>query len=159
VDGVIEVVDPQRNHEPRVEFDLRRHFGGLVGAQEGQLFTTLFAYNEMTPAVHPDTGEPVLLIAGGIMPGLPGNDARAKGAWYLVRHADGRYGTGQVFDPAVVPLAVGGLRSVRTICVSPFPEEEGRVFYFGGFDAARGPHRDTAWIYEGALPPTNKGKP
>ena len=65
----------------------------------------------MTPAVHPDTGERVLLIAGGVMPGLPGDDARAKSAWYLVRHADGRYGTGQVFDPAVVPHALGGLHS------------------------------------------------
>jgi hypothetical protein len=151
VDGVIEIINPQRNHERRVEFDLRKHFGGLVGAQDGQRFTTLFAYNEMTPAVHPDTGERVLLIAGGIMPGLPGEDARAKGAWYLVRHTDGRYGTGQIFDPAVVPTAVGGLRSARTVCVSPFPEDKGRVLYFGGFDAAQGPHRDTAWIYVGAL--------
>ena len=91
VDGVIEVVDPQRNHEARGEFDMRKHFGGLVRAQDGQRFTTLFAYNEMTPAVHPDTSERVLLIAGGIMPGLAGEDARAKCAWYLVRHADGRY--------------------------------------------------------------------
>jgi len=151
VDGVIEIIDPQRNHEPRVEFDLRKHFGGLVGARDGQRFTTLFAYNEMTPAVHPDTGERALLIGGGIMPGLPGDDARAKGAWYLVRHADGRYGTGQIFDPSVVPSALGGLRSVRTICVSPFPEDAGRVLYFGGFDAAQGPHRDTAWIYKGTL--------
>ncbi len=151
VDAVIEVINPQRNHERRGEFDMRKHFGGLVAAQEGQLFTTLFAYNEMTPAVHPDTGERVLLIAGGVMPGLKGNDARAKGAWYLVRHTDSRYGTGQIFDPAVVPHATGGLRSARTVCVSPFPEERGRVLYFGGFDAAQGPHRDTAWIYKGTL--------
>jgi hypothetical protein len=159
VDGVIEVINPQRNHEARVEFDLRKHFGGLVGARDGQLFTTLFAYNEMTPAVHPDTGERVLLIAGGIMPGLQGADARAKGAWYLVRHSGGRYGTGQVFDPAVVPHAVGGLRGARTVCVSPFPEDKGRVFYFGGFDAAQGPHRDTAWIYRALLPQVGKEKP
>lgn len=157
VDGVIEIINPQRNHERRVEFDLRRHFGGLVGAQDGQRFTTLFAYNEMTPAVHPDTGERVLLIAGGagsILSGTEGGDARSKCAWYLVRHADGRYGTGQVFDPAVVPTAAGGLRSARTVCVSPFPEDKGRVLYFGGYDAAQGPHRDTAWIYKGIL----KGK-
>jgi hypothetical protein len=106
----------------------------------------------MTPALHPDTGERVLLIAGGIMPGLQGNDARAKCAWYLVRHADGRYGTGQIFDPAVVPTAVGGLRSARTVCVSPFPEDKGRVVFFGGFDAAQGPHHNTAWIYKATLP-------
>jgi hypothetical protein len=151
VDGVIEIINPQRNYERRVEFDMRKHFGGLVGAQDGQRFTTLFAYNEMTPAVHPDSGERVLLIAGGIMPGLVGEDARAKCAWYLVRHADGHYGTGQIYDPAVVPQAVGGLRSARTVCVSPFAEDKGCVLYFGGFDAAQGPHRDTAWIYKGTL--------
>ncbi|MBU0606351.1 MAG: hypothetical protein KKI08_00640, partial [Armatimonadetes bacterium] len=154
VDGVIEVINPQRNHDHRVEFDLRRHFGGLVSAREGQRLTTLFAYNEMTPAVHPDTGERVLLIGGGIMPGLPGDDARAKGAWCLVRHADGRYGTVAIYDPAVFPPARGGLRSVRTICASPFAEDRGRVWYCGGFDAAQGPHLDTAWIYMGSLPGT-----
>jgi hypothetical protein len=56
-----------------------------------------------------------------------------------------------VFDPAVTPQAVGGLRSARTVCISPFPEEKGRVIYFGGFDAAQGPHRDTAWIYRGVM--------
>jgi hypothetical protein len=159
VDGVIEIINPQQGHKPRVEFDLRKHFGGLVGAREGQRLTTLFAYNEMTLAVHPDTGQRVLLIAGGIMPGLPGTDARAKGAWYLVRHADGRYGTCQVFDPAVTPQAVGGLRSARTVCVSPFPEDKGRVIYFGGFDAAKGPHRDTAWIYKGTLSAEREARP
>ena len=151
VDGIIEVVNPQRDYERHAEFDMRRHFGGLVGAKEGQLFYTLFAYNEMTPVTHPDTGERVHLIAGGIMPGLIGDDARSKSAWYLVRHADGRYGTGQIFNPAFVPSAVGGLRSVRTVCVSPFPEDKGRVLYFGGFDAAQGPHRNTAWIYKATL--------
>ncbi|MEI7809556.1 MAG: hypothetical protein WCJ07_13845, partial [Verrucomicrobiota bacterium] len=142
VDGVIEVINPQRNHEPHIEFDLRRHFGGVIEAPEGRHLTTIFAYNAMTPAVHPDTGERVHLIGGGLMlfPKRTGDDPRDKSAWFLVRHADGRYGTGQVFDPAVVPSAVGGLRSARTLCVSPFPEDKGRVFYFGGFDAAQGPH-------------------
>jgi len=38
-----------------------------------------------------------------------------------------------------------------TVCVSPFSEDKGRVLYFGGFDAAQGPHRDAAWIYSGSL--------
>jgi len=139
-----------------VEFDLRKHFGGLVGAQEGRRLTTLFAYNEMTPAVHPDTGDRVLLIGGGVMPGLSGDDARAKCAWCLIRHADGRYGTVAVYDPTVIPPALGGLRSVRTICASPFPEDRGRVWYFAGFDAGglgrNIKYRDTAWIYRGEVP-------
>jgi hypothetical protein len=31
--------------------------------------------------------------------------------------------------------------------------------YFGGFDAAQGPHRDTAWIYRALLPQVGKEKP
>jgi hypothetical protein len=57
------------------------------------------------------------------------------------------------------PSAVGGLRSARTVCVSPFPEDKGRVLYFGGFDAAQGPHRDSAWIYKGTLLIAGKEKP
>ena len=68
-------------------------------------------------------------------------------------------GTGQILDPAVVPSAVGGLRSARTVCVSPFPEDKGRIFYFGGLDAAQGPHRDTAWIYKGVLLQTSRENP
>lgn len=155
VDGVIEVIDPQRNHAARVEFDLRKHFGSLVNARPGQRMTTIFAYNEMTPATHPATGERVHLISGGVMPDLRGDDARSKGAWCLIRHADGRYASMRVFDRAVIPTGHGGLRCVRTICPSPFPEEKDRVLYFGGFDGGDlgtgMKHRDTAWIYRGAL--------
>jgi hypothetical protein len=156
VDGVIEVINPQRNHEVRVEFDLRKHFGGLIGAREGQRLGTIFAYNEMTPVTHPATGERVHLISGGVMPDLSGDDARSKGAWCLIRHADGRYATVRVFDPEVIPAGHGGLRCVRTICASPFAEEQGRVLYFGGYDAGdlglglR--YRDSAWIYRARLP-------
>ncbi|MFZ5831830.1 MAG: hypothetical protein ACOY3P_17215 [Planctomycetota bacterium] len=153
VDGVIEVIDPQRNHEARVEFDLRKHFGGLVGAREGQRVTTIFAYNGMTPAVHPDTGQRVHLIGGGVI--AAGGYAWSKSAWYLVRHADGRYATGEVRDRLHEPQAVGGLRSVRTICISPFPEDKGRILYFGGFDAGDLglglKYRDAGWVYKGTL--------
>ena len=155
VDGVIEVINPQRDHGVRVEFDVRKHFGGLLNARPGQRLTTIFAYNEMTPAEHFATGERVHLISGGVMPGLRGDDARSKGAWCLIRHAGGRYASVRVFDPAVVPSGHGGLRCVRTICPSPFPEEKDRVLYFGGFDGGDlgtgMRHRDTAWIYKGTL--------
>jgi hypothetical protein len=155
VDGVIEIIDPQRSHEVRVEFDLRKHFGALVGAKEGQRLGMIFAYNEMTPAEHSVTGERVHLIGGGLMPDLRGDDARAKGAWCLIRHADGRYATVRVFDPEVIPTGHGGLRCVRTICPSPFPEEKNRVLYFGGYDGGDlgtgMKHRDTAWIYKAVV--------
>lgn len=151
VDGVIEVISPQRNHERAVEFDFKNHFATLLGLPAARL-TTIFAYNGMTPAVDPASGENMLLIGGGVEPRPSGSDAAAKAAWYLVRYSDGRYGTGRVYDSDVNPASPFGLRSTRTICASPFPEEAGRVFYFGGFDAGGGPHRDTAWIYKGSLP-------
>jgi len=155
VDGVIEIIDPQRNHEARVEFDLRKHFGALVNARPGQRVTTIFAYNEMTPAKHPTTGERVHLISGGVMPDIRGDDARSKGAWCLIRHADGRYASLRVFDPAFIPTGHGGLRCVRTICSSPFPEEKDRVLYFGGYDGGDlgtgMKHHNTAWIYKGTM--------
>jgi hypothetical protein len=75
----------------------------------------------------------------------PGNRACAARALGLCRDLPP--------SPTVLDMGcgVGGLRSVRTVCVSPFPEDQGRVLYFGGFDAAQGPHRDTAWIYKGTL--------
>ncbi len=158
VDGVIEVINPQRNHEHSVEFDFKNHFASLLGLPADRL-TTIFAYNGMTPAVDPETGEKVLLIGGGVEPRPSGSDAAAKAAWYLVRHGDGRYDTGRIYDPDVIPASPYGLRSARTICPSPFPEEAGRVFYFGGFDAGGGPHRDTAWIYQGSLPQVGSTTP
>lgn len=155
VDGVIEVIDPQHNHEVRVEFDMRKYFGGQLNAQPGQRLTTIFAYNEMTSAKHSTTGDRVHLISGGVMPDIHGDDARSKGAWCLIRHADGRYASVRVFDPAVTPTGHGGLRCVRTICPSPFPEEKDRVLYFGGFDGGDlgtgMRHHNTAWIYKAEL--------
>jgi hypothetical protein len=43
------------------------------------------------------------------------------------------------------------LLATRTIEVSPFPEDESRVLYFGGFDCAGVDSRNTAWIYKGTF--------
>ena len=39
------------------------------------------------------------------------------------------------------------LRSIRTIAVSPFPEDQGQVMYLGGYDARNEPAHNTAWLY------------
>ena len=79
---------------------------------------------------------------------------KGAGAWYLVRHADGTYTDGCVFDPKNPrPNPPRGLLAVRTIELSPFPQDKGRVFYFGGYDCADIESHNTAWIYKGALPP------
>jgi hypothetical protein len=120
---------------------------------------TIIAYNDMFPARHPQTGGSIALIPlgtrhpqGGRMYGDT-NELGAS-AWYLVRYGEGDYGIGRIFDPAhpIPNRSSGGLRATRTIRPSPFPEETGRVWYFGGFDAFGGPsHLNTGWVYRGEL--------
>jgi hypothetical protein len=116
--------------------------------------TTIIAYNDMLPARHPGTGQDVLI--SGIWAGHPERGSEvANSSWYLVRYGPGDFGLGRIFDPArpLPNAASGGLRGCRTIRPSPFPEEAGRVWYFGGFDAAGGPtHLHTGWVYRGELP-------
>ncbi len=55
---------------------------------------------------------------------------------------------------SAIPIPPGsGLQGLRTIAPSPFPDEGGRVWYFGGKDAGGTQPRfhNTAWIYRGEL--------
>jgi hypothetical protein len=45
------------------------------------------------------------------------------------------------------PRSDSSLYSVRTIAVSPFPEDHGQVIYLGGYDGHFTPDHNTAWIY------------
>jgi len=146
--GVIERVDPSRNHTVALEFDARSYFSKLW--YRGYLYreVTLIAYNDMTPAIHPKTGQPIHLIGLWVLHPERRSELGAS-SWYLVRYRDGTYSHGRVFDPEdSTARGRGGLRGTRTIVVSPFAEDRGRVFYFGGFDAYGGPHQNTAWIYK-----------
>jgi hypothetical protein len=155
--GRIEVINPARNHEVRREFDIRAYFEKAWGGTQDKV--SLFAYNEFTPFTHPGTGDKFHLIGGWIR--HPGSDDLLRSAWVLVRDAAAHYTHFRVWDGAHATAAnlTGGLRGARTICVSPFPSDEGRVIYLGGFDAAAGPHRDTAWIYKGTLTASERKKP
>ena len=150
--GVIERIDPSRNHAVTLELDVRNYFSKIWYG--GQLYrdVTLIAYNDMTAAVHPKTGEPIHLIGLWVLHPERRSELGAS-SWYLVRYRDGSYAHGRVFDPGDSTMrARGGLRGTRAIVVSPFAEDRARVFYFGGFDAYGGPHQDTAWIYRAAAP-------
>jgi arylformamidase len=154
--GVIERIDPAGSPHAVLDLDIRDYFSlrwPRYDPVRGGV--TLFAYNDMTPATHPDTGERVHLIGGWVRhPDAVTWEPHAQGGFFLIRHADGSYNHGYVHDPAddnANRLWVG-LRGVRTICPSPFPTERGRVWYFGGFDAANGPHQHTAWLYRGEIP-------
>ena len=128
-DGVIERIDVTTSPPARtVEFDFKAHFSDVLGASPGHRIGSIIAYNEMTPATHPDTGEKIRFLTGGAWSFAPGSKWPSDGeALLLLRHGDSTYAT-----LAIPKLAdEKSLRSVRTIVASPFPEEAGRTWYLG----------------------------
>ena len=130
----------------------------------------LAAYNDLLPYVMPGTGERLWLFGfecahpQAILNSHPQHQsARADegqppvtrftgNGRYCVRHAHGAditYEVGEITDPREPQLV-----STRTIAVSPFPEDQGRVLYFGGYDCNGVPSHNTAWVYRGELPRT-----
>ena len=125
------------------------------------------AYNEFMPYTLPGSGEVVWLFGfelgypRAVMEAQPQSNLRvfvneskhwyfAAEARYCIRHANGadiRYELAEVTDPRQPTLV-----SVRVIAVSPFAEDRGRAFYFGGFDCNSVPSHNTAWIYRAELP-------
>jgi len=147
--GCIYIIDPFDNHSVSVDFDYRLYFTDLWG--DWTYNVTLAAYNDMTHFVLPDSSEPVFLI------GLWVTHPEAKnipynGGWYLIRYPNGSYKHGYVYDDDNPVKKGETLRGVRTIAVSPFPEESSDVLYFGGYDAAGRFHHNTAWVYKGIFP-------
>jgi hypothetical protein len=151
--GVVYRIDPQKRFAVMTELDIRAYFAKAFGVAELR-GPCLSAYNNFLPLTDPETGEKVHLL--GLWINHPAGRATDEGgsAWYLIRHADGTYAHGRVFDPKVPrPNPPRGLLATRTIESSPFPEDRGRVLYFGGFDCANVDSRDSAWIYRGEVPP------
>jgi hypothetical protein len=152
--GIIERIDPNDNYRAIVELDVRAYFTNLWGGLGGS--ASLIAYNDMTAAVDPDTGENVHLLGLWVnhpsRPNPPDN-----GSYYLTRRADGTYSHGNLYD-AANPIPAGQeLRATRTIVVSQFVEDQSRVIYFGGFDAGgAGDKHNSAWVYRGAWPGTTR---
>lgn len=161
--GTIDLVlpDAPQGEQVTLDYDVRSALIDAWPSPGGQGGMTIIAYNDMVPITHPQTGEPAVLIPlgtrhpdGGRMYGGNTNELGAS-AWYLVRYGKGNYGIGQISDPdhPIPNPSSGGLRATRTIRPSPFPGEQGRVWYFGGFDAFGGPsHLNTGWVYRGELP-------
>lgn len=149
--GVVYRIDPAKDHEAVRELDIHAYFAEAWGV-EFLRGPCLSAYNRMVPAIDPDTGEPVHLIPVWVTHPDGRGTQMGQSAWYLVRHADGSYGHGRVHDPAL-PLSnpPRGLTATRTLEVSPFPADGGRVIYAGGFDCAKRDSHNTAWIYRGTV--------
>lgn len=149
--GVVYRVDPTRNHEAVRELDIRQYFAEAWGVASLP-GPCLSAYNRMVPATDPETGERVHLIGVCVIHPDQRDMELRRSAWYLVRHADGSYAHGRVFDPdAPEPNPPAGLVATRTMEVAPW---DGRELYAGGYDGAANNRKNhnTAWIYRGTLP-------
>jgi len=71
------------------------------------------------------------------------------GGSYLIRESDQTYRLKEIngrWAPGKPKLV-----APRAYAVSPFPEDAGKVVYFGGFDANFFPSLDTAWIFKASL--------
>jgi len=155
--SAIERIDPANNFAVTAELNIRDFFTKLWGVATYR-GPTLSAYNRFVPATHPVTGEEIHLIGVAVIHPQAATPPH-NGSFFLVRRADGRYEGVEIYDPNY-PLPAGtGLDGTRAIEVSPFPEDQGRVFYFGGHDCANRNSHNTAWLYKGTLPTTGKEKP
>lgn len=142
--GDIIRIDPMDSYNAVVELNVKDYFDALPNT-----FTTnLAAYNDMLvfDNIH---------IIGVAMTNTTDNQITTEptnnGTYFLMRNADASYDHHYVYDYVNQVENGLNLRSVRTICASPFEEDEEGTIYLGGFDAAGGPHHNTAWMYKGQL--------
>ena len=158
--GIVERIDPGKNHAVTVELDIKA-FVAKAKSVKKYKGGCLSAYNRLVPFTT-GTGEKVHLI-GLCLPQAEALQPPDNGAFFLVRRLDGTYELGSVYDPRNPVPAGQSLRAVRTICVSPFPEDRERTLFFGGYDAYGNRHYNTAWIYKAVSPepqpPQKKDKP
>ncbi len=147
-DATVVRIDPMRGHEVTVEVNFRDLFFELWNGLGGT--ATLAAYNDMPEVIDPVTGAAVRVIGTWVNPPQRFQPP-FNGAYYLVRFQNATYTWGAVWDPEDAPVGVW-LQSIRTVVATPFPEETGRVLYWGGFDAIPPEWHDTAWIWRGEIP-------
>jgi hypothetical protein len=137
------------------ELDIKAFFNQAWNTPTAHRRGAIAAYNRFLPVTDPKSGEPLWLCGAWVeRPGSP--TPPNNGSCYLIRHRDGRYDWGYIYDPAHPVPAGQKLTGCRDIEPSPFPGEQGRVFYFCGYDGGAGPSHNTAWIYRGKLPVPGK---
>ena len=155
--GAIERIDPAKNFAVTRELNIRAFFAKMWGVAVYR-GPALSAYNRFVPAADPVTGEKIHLI--GVAVKHPKTAAPSQdNAFFLVRHAAGQYEGVEIVDPDHPFPCVAGLEGTRAIEVSPFPEDRGRVFYFGGHDCIYSNSHNTAWIYKGKLQALKTDRP
>ncbi len=156
-------LDPAAGFKETIELDMPEFLTEKLGLP---VVGALSAYNELKPYVMPGTGETIWLFGfesshpatvinshPRIKARMQKKDSRRTGCSgngrYCIRHAKGAditYEVAEITDPREPQLV-----ATRTIAVSPFPEDQGKAFYFGGYDCNSVPSHNTAWIYRGKL--------
>lgn len=138
--GVIEHIDPINDYAAITELDLRDFFARNLAAETLRESAITAAYTGFTAATNPVTGAPIHIVGVWLK-----TANSAPESHFLVRHLDATY------ELAVIPNAIVGteLRATRAIAISPFAEDGGAVFYFGGYDTGGQESHNTAWIERG----------
>jgi hypothetical protein len=137
---------------------------GLIATHEAEVdqivrpFTMRYViagFNDIPTLSDPDSGETYSLIGLEHFTRIPGH---LNSAWFLSRTPTQHYALHEVRPlPNPKSGAIPELRAVRTIIVSPFPEDQGRILFIGGYDClvimGRSiiPIHNTAWLYRVGL--------
>jgi len=157
---MIRHIDPSSNFKVTIEVNLNAIMSVKLGAT---VVYSLCAYNDFLPYTIPGTGEKVYLFGGEFAYPTsvtstnpdkrvfmaPGTVTYAAEGYYLIRYDDQNGISNELKEVKDTSLPI--LVSVRTIAVSPFPSDNGKVLYFGGFDCNSQPSHNTGWIYRGIL--------
>ncbi len=153
--GIIARFDPTKAViAAEQELDIKEFFNQAWNTPSARRRGAIAAYNRFLPVTDPKSDKTVWLCGAWVerpdSPNPPDN-----GSCYLIRHRDGRYDWGYIYDAAHPVPAGAKLTGCRDIEPSPFPGEQGRVFYFCGYDGGAGPSHNTAWIYRAKIPENN----
>jgi hypothetical protein len=153
--GTIVRFDPAKMNrggliDPELEIDIKDYFNAAWNTPQARRRGAIAAYNRFLPVADPKSSEPLWLAGSWVeRPGSP--NPPDNGSCYLIRHRDGRYDWGYIYDAGQAVPAGHKLTGCRDIEPSPFPGEAARVFYFCGYDGGVGPGHNTAWIYRGSV--------
>jgi hypothetical protein len=145
--GIVQVIQPFNNHNVYTEFDIRAFFANewWSGTYNGPC---LSAYNNFFPDVI--NGEQKWWMSLWVEhPNYASHPY--NGSYYMQRSLNGTYKYGHVFDNNNPVPNNERLRATRTICKSPFAQDNNLVYYFGGYDCAQDVSNNTSWIYKGTF--------
>jgi len=146
--GIVQVIQPFNNHNVYTEFDIRAFFGNEWWGGTYPNAPTLSAYNNF----YSDTISGNKIWWMSLWVENPNYTTHPyNGSYFMQRSLNGTYKYGHLYDNANPVPTNERLRATRTICKSPFAQDQNAVYYFGGYDCARDTSNNTSWIYKGVL--------